>query len=116
MLLEEGDPTSYMDIRESIRLQRFLAHLEALCNAAPYEFEFKGPFPTEQFKKILQATRRMLDSFHAMNTVLAKDLKASAGETLILRYTKHERMQLSLRISHLFSGKESATTHDSEEC
>jgi hypothetical protein len=104
LLLEENRPTSYIDIRESVRLQRFLAHLEALGNAAAYEFEFRGPFPTQSFKKILQATRRMLDAFHAMNVVITKDLKASTGEALILKYTRHERTQLSLRLSHIFSG------------
>jgi hypothetical protein len=93
-----------MDIRESIHLQRFLAHLETLRSAANHEFELRGPFANDSFATILRATRKMLDAFHAMNVVITKDLKASAGETMILKYTSKEGKALSLRISHLFSG------------
>jgi len=93
-----------MDIRESLQLQRFLAHLETLRNSAVHEFELKGPFPDKTYKSILEATRRMLDAFHAMDVEISKNLKASPGEAEILRYTEKERAQLSARISHLFSG------------
>lgn len=53
----------------------------------------------------MDSTNKMLDAFHAMNTVIQKDLKASAGEAAILRFTADERAQLSARISHLFQGK-----------
>lgn len=103
-LLEDTDPpVSYMDQRVELELQRFLTHLETLRNAATSEFELRGPFPDKSFKRILEATGRMLDSFHAMNVVILKDLKASEGEKEILKYTRHEWMQLSWRISHLFS-------------
>lgn len=52
----------------------------------------------------MDATRKMLDAFHAMNVIIQKDLNASEGETLLLRYTAEERAQLCARISHLFSG------------
>ncbi|KAJ9649075.1 hypothetical protein H2199_000988 [Coniosporium tulheliwenetii] len=94
---------SYVDIRESIELQRFLTHLETLRQSARHEFELQGPFPDAIMKRILEATGRMLDAFHAMNVIIVKDLKASPAEAEILRYTKHERMELSWRISHLFS-------------
>ncbi|KAF1985788.1 hypothetical protein K402DRAFT_333628 [Aulographum hederae CBS 113979] len=94
---------SYMDIRESLRLQRFLTQLEALQASASKEFELRGPFPEIIIQRILAATGRMLDAFHAMNVVIVKDLKASPGEALILKYTEQERMQLSARISHLFT-------------
>jgi hypothetical protein len=103
MLLEGVSRNSYMDIRESLELQRFLTHLETLRNAALSEFELKGPFPDKVIKRILESTSRMLDAFYAMNVVILKDLKASPGEAELLRYTKQERMQLSSRISHLFS-------------
>ena len=105
-LLEDTDPpVSYMDQRVELELQRFLTHLETLRNAATFEFELRGPFPDKSFKRILEATGRMLDSFHAMNVVILKDLKASEGEREILKYTRHEWMQLSWRVSHLFSGE-----------
>lgn len=44
----------------------------------------------------------MLDAFHAMNVVIQKDLNASEGETILLKYTADERAQLCSRISHLF--------------
>lgn len=109
MLLEsnEGDarPTqSYMLEREETELRRFLNHLETLRTSAAAEFELRGPFPDQSFKIILGATSRILDSFHAMNTIILRDLKASEGEKEVLKYTKKEWMELSWRISHLFSG------------
>lgn len=53
----------------------------------------------------MDSTNKMLDAFHAMNVVIQKDLKASAGEAAILRFTADERAQLSARISHLFQGE-----------
>ncbi|KAF2147466.1 uncharacterized protein K452DRAFT_217473 [Aplosporella prunicola CBS 121167] len=103
IVLDGASKHSYYDIRESIELQRFLTHLEALRKSATSEFELQGPFPNKVYGRLLQATGRMLDAFHAMNVVITKDLKASSGEAELLRYTSSERMQLSARISHLFS-------------
>ncbi|KAJ4303787.1 hypothetical protein N0V90_002688 [Kalmusia sp. IMI 367209] len=100
---ESGIGASFMTPREDIELRRFLNTLESLRSSASSEFELKGPFPTNTFKTILEATSRMLDSFHAMNVIILKDLKATEGEKEILRYTKTEWMELSWRISHLFS-------------
>ena len=96
---------SYMTEDEDLELRRFLNYLETLRASASSEFELKGPFPETSIKRILSATSRLLDSFHAMNTVILKDLKATEGEKEILRYTKKEWMDLSSRISHLFSGE-----------
>ena len=95
---------SYMTQREQSELRRFLDNLDGLRNSAASEFELRGPFPDKIFKTIADATRSMLDSFHAMNVIVLKDLKASEGEKEILKYTKKEWMELSRRISHLFSG------------
>ena len=105
MLFEGHTRSSYMDIRESIELQRFLIHLGALRDSATYEFELRGPFAEDLWKQILEATGRMLGAFHAMNVVILKDLKSSPCEAELLAYTKLQRMQLSSRISHLFSGE-----------
>jgi hypothetical protein len=104
ILIESDARSSYMDIRESIELQRFLAYLEGLRESASHEFELRGPFLNEPYKQVLEATGRMLGAFHAMNVVIMKDLKASPGEAELLRYTRNERMQLSARVSFLFSG------------
>jgi hypothetical protein len=53
----------------------------------------------------MDSTNKMLDSFHAMNLVIQKNLNASEGEAALLRYTAEERAQLCSRISHLFQGK-----------
>jgi hypothetical protein len=79
--------------------------LESLKAAAASEFELRGPFPQAEFGRIMDATNKMLDAFHAMNVVIQKDLKASPGEAAILRFTADERAQLSARISHLFQGR-----------
>ncbi|KAF2012023.1 hypothetical protein BU24DRAFT_425842 [Aaosphaeria arxii CBS 175.79] len=96
-------PASFCSVREELELRHFLAHLDTLCNSASSEFELRGPFPEKNFRVILEATARMLDSFHAMNVVILKDLKATEGEKEILKYTKKEWTELSWRISHLFS-------------
>jgi hypothetical protein len=94
---------TYMSEREELELRRYLSHLDTLRASAAAEFELRGPFPDKSFKVILGATSRILDSFHAMNVVILKDLKASEGEKEVLRYTKKEWTDLSWRISHLFS-------------
>jgi hypothetical protein len=50
----------------------------------------------------MESTSKMLDAFHAMNVVIAKDLTATEGEAELLRYTANERAELCARISHLF--------------
>lgn len=104
MLVDGLSGSTYMDIRESIELRRFLTQLETLRISASHEFDLRGPFPDKLYRQSLEATGRMLGSFHAMQVVISKDLKASAGEAELLKYTKDERRQLSSRISHLFSG------------
>lgn len=102
----QSDPRrlhSYMTEHEQLELRRFLNHLETLRVSASSEFELRGPFPDKSFKIILEATSRILDSFHAMNVIILKDLKASEGEKEVLKYTKKEWMDLSWRVSHLFS-------------
>jgi len=109
ILMESDERSSYMDIRESLELQRFLTYLGGLRDSASHEFELRGPFPNQLSKDILEATGRMLGAFHAMNVIILKDLKASPGEAELLRYTKEERMELSARVSFLFSGKSLTT-------
>jgi hypothetical protein len=104
ILVDSDERSSYMDIRESLELQRFLTYLEGLRESANSEFELRGPFNSQLHKDILEATSRMLGAFYAMNVVIMKDLKASPGEAELLRYTRDERVQLSARVSHLFSG------------
>lgn len=107
VLSEEETAASYMTPHEELEMRRFLAYLDGLRNSATSEFELKGPFPEKSFKTILDATGRMLDSFHAMNVVILKDCEGTEGEKEILKHTKKQWMELSWRISHLFSGKRS---------
>jgi hypothetical protein len=100
---EAATSHQYMNLREELQLQRFLAKLEALVDSAKSEFELRGPFPEKEYSTILKSTRRMLDAFHAMNVVILKDLHASPGEEALLRATIRERALLCSRISHLFS-------------
>ena len=79
--------------------------LDSLRTAAASEFELRGPFPSKAYERIMESTNKMLDAFHAMNVVIQKDLTASEGETILLKYTADERAQLCSRISHLFQGK-----------
>ncbi|KAL5120886.1 hypothetical protein ACEQ8H_001073 [Pleosporales sp. CAS-2024a] len=96
-------PGSYMSEKEELELRRFLNHLETLRASASSEFELRGPFPDKSFKIILEATGRMLDSFHALNVIILREYEASEGEKEALQYTMKEWKELSWRISHLFS-------------
>lgn len=98
-----GRQHSFMSEREELELRRFLNHLETLRISAAAEFELRGPFPNTSFKIILDATSRILDSFHAMNVIILKDSEQSEGEKEVLKYTQKEWTELSWRISHLFS-------------
>lgn len=102
MLIEDSAPHPYMDLTEELQLQQYLAHLRSLKTNAAAEFELRGPFPVDEFGRILKGVEHMLDAFHAMNVIITKDIRASPGETEILKYTKEERAYLSTRISHLF--------------
>ncbi|KAI9769526.1 MAG: hypothetical protein M1840_004003 [Geoglossum simile] len=93
---------SYINISEEFELQHYLSRLESLRASAISEFDFKGPFPDEIYASALKCTSNMLDAFHAMNVIIAKDLRASEGEVEILKFTANERAQLCARISHLF--------------
>lgn len=105
MMVDGKSAVAYMSPREKLEIERYLSRLEALQVAARSEFELKSPFPDAAYGNILRRTRRMLDSFHAMNLEILKNLTASEGEISILRYTAQERLQLSARISHLLSGE-----------
>jgi hypothetical protein len=104
-LSDTHQPGLYMTEREELELRRFLTHLETLRASAAAEFELRGPFPDKSFKLILGITSRILDSFHAMNVIILKDLKSTEGEKEVLKYTKKEWTELGWRISHLFSGR-----------
>lgn len=53
----------------------------------------------------MDSVNKMLDSFHAMNVVVQKNMNTTEGETALLKCTAEERAQLCARISHLFQGK-----------
>jgi hypothetical protein len=108
MRVDDSERSTYMGIRESIELQRYLTRLESLRASAAHEFDLRGPFPDATYREILEATGRMLGAFHAMSVIIMKDahLKATPGEAELLKYTREERRQLSARMCHLFSGKQ----------
>ncbi|KAL9579996.1 MAG: hypothetical protein Q9212_004761, partial [Teloschistes hypoglaucus] len=91
-----------MDLKEESHLHRFLDQLDGLRAAATSEISLRGPFPDAEYKSLLAITGSMLDAFHAMNVMILKDPRVSAGEAAILRSTTAERAHLCLRINHLF--------------
>jgi hypothetical protein len=105
ILIDGPSRSTYMDIKESIQLQRYLNKLDGLRESATHEYDLRGPFPDHVYRQILESTGRMLGAFYAMHVVISKDLKASQGEAELLKFTKEQRTQLSARISHLFSGE-----------
>ncbi|KAK0116947.1 hypothetical protein ONS96_012791 [Cadophora gregata f. sp. sojae] len=101
-VLEGESQNEYMNLREEFALHQYLLRLDTLRTAAASEFELRGPFPSKPYERIMESTNKMLDAFHAMNVVIQKDLTASEGETILLKYTAEERAELCSRISHLF--------------
>ncbi|KAL9591838.1 MAG: hypothetical protein Q9179_007321 [Wetmoreana sp. 5 TL-2023] len=102
--LRENTANAYMDEAEESYLHRFLSQLEKLRESAISEINLRAPFPDDSYKRLLSSTASMLDAFHAMNIMILKEPRLSAGEAAILRSTTSERAQLSLRIGHLFQG------------
>ncbi|KAL7269959.1 hypothetical protein RUND412_007347 [Rhizina undulata] len=101
-LVEGHSESSYMNITEEHALQKALLRLGTLGAAATHEFRLKGPFPTKEYQNILAANQAILDAFHGMSVMIAKDPKANRHEAQILEHTKKERNDLCARISHLF--------------
>ncbi|KAK6360551.1 hypothetical protein TWF730_006691 [Orbilia blumenaviensis] len=96
------DVAAYMNITEEIHLQQALLRLQSLLTQIPFEFRLKGPFPIEDFSEILTNTQSMLDAFHGMSVIIAKEPQSSTREVEILAFTKNERAELCSRIFQLF--------------
>ncbi|KAI1207126.1 Fusaric acid resistance protein-like-domain-containing protein [Annulohypoxylon truncatum] len=94
--------TSYMKIGEQAAMQRYATQLQTLRVAANNEYELRGPFPFQEYGRIMASTQRALDAFHAMSLVTQKHGRLSAGEKALLYYTAEERAQLCARICHVF--------------
>ncbi|PWW79664.1 hypothetical protein C7212DRAFT_356449 [Tuber magnatum] len=92
----------YMNITEEHALQSALLRLGRLTDSAPHEFRLKGPFPARDYKNLIVASQAMLDAFHGMAVMIAKDPRANRREAEILAHTRREREDLCARISHLF--------------
>lgn len=103
-LVEGESEKKYLNISEEHALQKSLLRLGTLAAAAPHELRLKGPFPADEYRKILSANQAILDAFHGMSVMITKDPKANRREADILEHTKKERGDLCARISHLFYG------------
>ncbi|KAI0885686.1 Fusaric acid resistance protein-like-domain-containing protein [Annulohypoxylon maeteangense] len=93
---------SYMKIGEQAAMQRYATQLQALRVSANNEYELRGPFPFQEYGRVMASTQRALDAFHAMSLVTQKHGRLSAGEKALLYYTAEERAQLCARICHVF--------------
>ncbi|CAL5874923.1 uncharacterized protein PFLUO_LOCUS9225 [Penicillium psychrofluorescens] len=102
-MVQGSTTVGYMNPREKLEIERFLAKLETLQASACSEFELRSVFPDAEYGNIIRRTRSMVNAFHAMNLELVKNVTATEGEINLLRYTAAERQQLSGRISHLLS-------------
>jgi len=96
------DQTKYMDITEEHALQSTLLGLGRLTASAPHKFRLKGTFPEKDYKDLIVASPTMLDAFHSMAVMIARDPRTNRREAEILAHTRREREDLCARISHLF--------------
>jgi hypothetical protein len=87
-LIDGHHEKQYKNITEEYSLQKTLIQLNSLAAAAPHEFRLKGPFPTKEYQAILKSSQAILDAFHGMSVMIAKDPKANRRETDILNFTK----------------------------
>jgi hypothetical protein len=87
-LIDGHHEKQYKNISEEYSLQKALIQLNKLAAAAPHEFRLKGPFPTKEYQAILKSSQAILDAFHGMSVMIAKDPKANRRETDILNFTK----------------------------
>jgi hypothetical protein len=101
-LVSEEKEKTYINLAAEFGLHTHLAKLEALKSSAKNEVELAGPFREKEWSAILEATRRMLDAFHAMNAVIAMNVVLTPGEKALLRFTTEERERLCIRICQLF--------------
>ncbi|KAJ6260588.1 LOW QUALITY PROTEIN: hypothetical protein Dda_4814 [Drechslerella dactyloides] len=97
-----SEAAAYMNITEEIHLQQALLRLQSLLRQIPFEFRLKGPFPVDDFAEILTNTQSMLDAFHGMSVIIAKEPQSSTREMAILSFTSAERVELCGRIFQLF--------------
>ncbi|KAK7943743.1 uncharacterized protein PG986_012856 [Apiospora aurea] len=102
LLRNDAAAESYMKMGEQAAMQRYATQLQTLCAAALNEYELRGPFPADAYRRILVSTQRLLDAFHAMSLVTMKHGRLSEGEKALLYHTAEERAQLCSRICHVF--------------
>ncbi|AEO55871.1 hypothetical protein MYCTH_2300145 [Thermothelomyces thermophilus ATCC 42464] len=102
ILLRSDCSRSYLRTGEQAALQKYAARLDDLRASAAREFELRGPFPSEQSRRLMACTHRLLDAFYAMSLVTQRKGHLSEGERALLLYTADERAMLCDRIFHVF--------------
>ena len=79
-----------------------LLHLRGLKASATHKFRLKGPFPEKDYKDPTAASQAILDAFHVMAMMIARESQVNRRDAEILAHTRREREDLCARISHLF--------------
>lgn len=102
ILLRSDCTRSYLRTGEQAALQKYAARLDALRTSAAREFELRGPFPSEQSRRLMGCTHRLLDAFYAMSLVTQRKGRLTDGERSLMLYTADERALLCDRICHVF--------------
>ncbi|SPQ22265.1 3dc7af59-1cba-4398-876a-a24c7160b213 [Thermothielavioides terrestris] len=102
ILLRSDCTRSYLRSGEQAALQKYAARLDALRVSAASEFELRGPFPSEQSRRLMSCAHRLLDAFYAMSLVTQRRGNLTEGERALLLCTADERALLCDRICHVF--------------
>ncbi|KAL2130467.1 hypothetical protein VTI74DRAFT_6353 [Chaetomium olivicolor] len=102
ILLRSDCTRSYLRSGEQAALQKYAARLDAMRVSAASEFELRGPFPSEQSRRLMGCTHQLLDAFYAMSLVTQRKGNLTEGERALLLYTADERALLCERICHVF--------------
>jgi hypothetical protein len=102
ILLRSDCTRSYLRSGEQAALQKYAGRLDSLRESAASEFELRGPFPSEQSRRLMGCTTRLLDAFYAMSLVTQRKGSLTEGERALLLYTADERAMLCERICHVF--------------
>ncbi|ANB14682.1 Protein BRE4 [Sugiyamaella lignohabitans] len=97
-----ADEPRLVGIQGEADLQSTMVELQTLLGFAPNELRLKGPFPTLQYKNILNCTQRILDGFQNIGVLVAKYPKPSSNELELIAYTAADRRELCSRIFLFF--------------
>jgi hypothetical protein len=79
-------------------LQETMIELQTLVSHAPMELRLKGPFPTKEYKEMLHATQKILDSYQNISVLISKNPNPTSKELELIERTAADRREICGRV------------------